>query len=61
MKRQRVPYAKRSVWYAIAALSIILIVVCVLAGLQINHLHNQVNALNNTVALLYKTSANQGK
>jgi hypothetical protein len=64
MKRQRVPYAKRSVWYAIAALSIVLIAVCVLAGYQVHHLQNQVNNLNKTVGDLYTTivtSPNQGK
>ena len=64
MNRQRVPYARRSVWAAIAVLSIVLVAGCVIAGYEINHLHNEVNTLNNTVAALYQItskSAQQGK
>jgi uncharacterized protein YoxC len=54
MKRQRPPYAKRSVWYAFAVLSIVLVVVCVAAGYEIHHLQNQVNGLNGQVNSLYR-------
>jgi len=49
MKRPRAPYAKRSVWNAVAIISAVLVVACVLAGLEINHLHNQVNSLQTSV------------
>lgn len=54
MKRQRPPYAKRSVWYAFAVLSIVLVVVCIYAGYEIHHLQTQVNTLNDQVSSLYK-------
>lgn len=45
MKRPRAPYAKRSVWYAIAILSVVLVAALVVAGYEINHLRTQVNGL----------------
>lgn len=55
MKRQGVPYAKRSLAYFVAALAVVLVVVCVVAGLEINHLHNQVDGLNNQLNSFYTT------
>jgi outer membrane murein-binding lipoprotein Lpp len=62
MNRPRAPYARRSVWAAIAVLAIVLVVGCVVAGYEINHLRNQVSGLSNQVSglqnqvtLLYKT------
>jgi hypothetical protein len=54
MKKPRVPYAKRSVWIAIAILSLVLVVGFGLAGYEIHHLQNEVNGLNNAVATLYQ-------
>jgi hypothetical protein len=61
MKRRRVPYARRSVWYVIAVLSILLVVGFVAAGYEINHLRtqadglqHQVNDLQARVAALYE-------
>lgn len=49
MKRPRAPYAKRSVWNAVAILSVVLVAACVVAGLEINHLRNQINGLQTQV------------
>ena len=54
MKTHRAPYASRSAWTAIAVLSIILVVACVLAGYEINHLRNEVNTLQSDVTVLYQ-------
>ena len=61
MKRPRAPYARRSVWTVIAILSVVLVAGFVAAGLEIEHLRNQVNGLSsqvnglsNQVFLLYK-------
>ena len=52
MRRQRVPYAKRSAWTAIAILSAVIVVVAVIAGYEISHLQNEVNGLQNKLNLL---------
>ena len=52
MKRPRAPYAKRSVWAAIAVLSIVLVAGFAITGYEIHHLQNEVNGLNNSVATL---------
>jgi hypothetical protein len=54
MKRRHAPYASRSVWYAVAALSIVLVAGFAAAGFEINHLHNQVNGLQTQVQYLTK-------
>jgi outer membrane murein-binding lipoprotein Lpp len=54
MKRQRVPYARRSVWIAIAILGAVLVVGGAIAGYEINHLHNEVNGLQSQVNSLYQ-------
>jgi hypothetical protein len=60
MARQRVPYAKRSVWYVVIALSAIVVIGFAAAGYEINHLrtevnglHTQVQGLSNEVASIY--------
>jgi hypothetical protein len=54
MKRSRAPYARRSVWVAIAVLSIVLVVGCVVLGYEINHLRNEVNGLQSQVNTMYQ-------
>jgi hypothetical protein len=54
MKRQRAPYAKRSVWIVVAVLAVVVVVGCVVAGYEINHLHNEVNGLQNEVTTIYE-------
>ena len=53
MKRQRAPYATRSVWSVIAVLSIVLVAGCVAAGYEIYHLQTEVNGLQTQVNGLY--------
>jgi hypothetical protein len=70
MQRRRAP-SVRSVWRLAVVLSIVLVVVCAVAGYEIYHLgtevnglQQQVNALNRTAILLYETVtkiAQQGK
>jgi hypothetical protein len=55
MKRPRAPYARRSVWIALGILSAILVVGGAIAGYEINHLHNEVNSIQNQLTLLYRT------
>jgi hypothetical protein len=55
MTRPRAPYAKRSVWIAVAILAAIIVVGGAIAGYQINHLHNQVNGLQSQMNSLYQT------
>ena len=52
MKKQRAPYARRSVWYAIGILSVVLVAVCVVAGYEINHLRTQADGLQTQVTRL---------
>jgi hypothetical protein len=61
MKRQRPPYASRSVWLVIAALAVVLVVGGAAAGYEINHLRTQVDGLGtqvhelqSQVALIYR-------
>jgi hypothetical protein len=60
MKRQRVPYARRTLQYYVVALAAVLVVACIIGGLEIYHLHNQINGLKSQVntfeALLYKAA-----
>ena len=53
MKRQRVPYAKRSAWTAIAILAAVFVVGAAVAGYEINHLHNEVNGLHDQLNQLF--------
>jgi hypothetical protein len=61
MKRPRAPYARRSVWVAIAILSGLFVVGAAIAGYEINHLQNEVNGMQNTLNLLYRAVLNAGK
>ncbi len=54
MKKPRAPYAHRSVWIAVAILGALFVVGAAIAAYQINHLHHQVDSLQNTVNLIYK-------
>jgi hypothetical protein len=45
MKKQRAPYARRTVWYAVGILSVVLLAALVVAGYEINHLRTQTNGL----------------
>ena len=55
MRRQRAPYAKRSVWYAVAILAFIVVVGFAGTGYELNHLRTEVNSLNVTVNSLKAT------
>jgi hypothetical protein len=64
MQRRRAPYAKRSVWYAVAVLSVVLVVAVAVLGYEVNHLRTeldkiqpQVNALKTEVAHLFQSLA----
>ena len=46
MRRQRAPYANRSVWYAVGILALVVVVGFAGAGYEINHLRTEVNSLN---------------
>lgn len=59
MSPQRAPYARRSVWFLVALLSIIVVIGFAAAAYEINHqrteingLHTQVQSLNYSVTLL---------
>ena len=58
MKKPRAPYAQRSVWIAVAILGVLFIAGAAIAAYQINHLHQQVDSLQNIVNLIYKTVLN---
>lgn len=60
MARRRNPYAMRSVYYVVAALSAILVIGLAIGGYEINHLRTQVsglqlqlNTLSHTVTTIY--------
>ena len=55
MRRQRVPYANRSVWYAVAILAFVVVIGFAGAGYEINHLRTEVNNLNVKVNSLSHT------
>jgi hypothetical protein len=61
MKRPRAPYARRSVWIAVAILAAVLIVVSAVAGYEINHLHNEVNQLQSQVTSLFQATLQKAK
>lgn len=50
MKRQRAPYARRSVWLVIAVLSIVVVAGGVAGGYEIHHLQSEVDGLQNQVS-----------
>jgi high-affinity nickel permease len=52
MKKQRAPYARRSVWYAIGILSVVLVAALVIGGYEINHLRTQTNGLQTQITEL---------
>jgi outer membrane murein-binding lipoprotein Lpp len=54
MKRQRAPYARRSVWLAIAVLSIVLVAGGVAGAYEIHHLQSQVNGLNSQLSSVHQ-------
>jgi hypothetical protein len=49
MRRQRAPYANRSVWWVVAVLAIVLVVGFAIAGYEINHLRNEVDGLHTQI------------
>jgi hypothetical protein len=53
VKRKRAPYARSNVWYAVIALSAVLVVGLVVATLEIVHLRSEVNSLQNQVESTY--------
>jgi outer membrane murein-binding lipoprotein Lpp len=55
MTRRRAPKALRKVWYAVAVLSVILVIALAGAGYEINHLRTQVDHLNTQVDHLKST------
>ena len=52
MRRRRVPYANRSVWYAVAILTFVVVIGFAGAGYEINHLRTEVNGLNVKITAL---------
>ncbi len=60
MKKPRVPYARRSVWIVIAALAVVLIAGLIVAAVEINHLRNEVTALQKAVSTLYASQLQSG-
>lgn len=46
MSPKRAPYARRSVWYLVAVLSIIVVIGFAATGYEINHLRTEVNGLH---------------
>jgi len=61
MSRQSAPYARRSVWWVIAVLSVLLVAGFVAAGYEINHLRTQVNGLQTQTNGLQYQLAQLGK
>lgn len=45
MKRKVAPYARRSVWYVVGAMGVVLVIGLILVGYEINHLRNEVNGM----------------
>ena len=67
-QRRRAPWAKRSVWNVVIALSVIVVAGFAVAGYEINHLrtevngmHAQIQTLTNGIAALFKLVAALGK
>lgn len=56
-QRQRARYARRSVWYLVAILSIVVVIGFAAAGYEINHQRNEINGLHNQVLQLNETAA----
>lgn len=54
MKRQRVPYARRSLNTVVAVLAIVLVIGLAIAGYEINHQRTEINHLQSQI-----TKANQ--
>ena len=54
MKRPRAPYARRSVWVAIAILSGFFVIGAAIAGYEINHLNSEVNSLQGQLQYLLR-------
>jgi hypothetical protein len=61
MKRPRAPFAKRSVWIAVAILAAVVVVGGAIGGYEINHLHNEVNGLQSQVTALFQVTLQNGK
>ena len=59
MSPKRAPYARRSLSYLVAVLSIIVVVGFAVAGYEINHLRNETNGLNAQVQQLSSQSYSQ--
>jgi hypothetical protein len=53
VKGKRAPYARRSIWYAVIALSVVVVAAGVIAGVEIVHLRSQVHTLQNQVSAAY--------
>ena len=52
MKRQRAPFARRSVWSLIAIVALVFVVGAVIVGYQIHQLQSDINGLNHQLTLL---------
>jgi hypothetical protein len=64
MKNKRAPYARSSVWYAVIALGVVLVIALVFAAIEIVHLRSQVHTLQTNVSglnLLLLKALGQGK
>lgn len=61
MTRPRAPFAKRTVWIAVAVVAVVLVVGGAIAGYQIHHLQSQVNQLQSQVTVLYQATLHNAK
>ena len=57
MSPQRVPYARRSVWFLVALLSIIVVIGFAAAAYEINHQRTEINGLHAQVENLNMSNA----
>jgi|HubBroStandDraft_5_1064220.scaffolds.fasta_scaffold1903675_1 hypothetical protein len=53
MKARRAPYARSSVWYAVIALGVVVVIAVALGAIEIVHLRSQVHSLQSQLASAY--------
>ncbi len=53
MKPKRAPYARPSVWYAVIALGVVIVIALVVGGLEIAHLRSQITTLQSQISASY--------
>jgi hypothetical protein len=60
MKRRRPPFARRSVWVAIAILAMVTVIGAVVIGYQIHQLQSDIDGLNHQLTLLNQAIQRKG-